>query len=679
MRKSQDLMVSTSVPEIIHELGKRDYYLAKKQRARNTVINITATLDIETTNTETEGFIYSIALCIAGKCVSLRYVDDLIALLDSLIDNFRLNAHRYLIIHVHNLGYEHMYLTQIIRDAYGEPEILLTKSRKPLYIRFKNGIEFRDSLKLLQKSLAKATEGLPHKKMVGDLDYKTYRTPDTPLSPDEFNYIVNDVRGLGEAIERLKWQRGYNAATLPLTNTAIVVEEVNKYCRKDPKCIKAIEQLMLDKEQLSLAYHCMAGGDTHGTRWKAGKVCVNCNSRDLKSAHPSEQVLEKFPAGRPITLPAETSISDLNELTFNGDYGWIALLYIYDFAIRPECPNPTISISKCAQIINRYGEDNGRLLGAEGALVYMDSNDYRRFADAYTYDESEVKAVKAVAFALDYLPDAYRQAILDKFIIKENSDNRDDRNFAKVCVNTIFGASAQKTIRDEYNLPDTGLLDAERTSWEENLAGKSEEDVNKSQKLKFPFLWGLWTSSLTRLKLWQLQKIVGWDKLIYWDTDSVKYEGEDVIAVDDKFNKAIIARCVDRGAVIINKKGKRVYIGTAENEYPSVRYGYRKFIFLHAKCYAAEAWHGEEYSIETTIAGVGKTEGIAAMAGDISNLRDGLYIDKAGGKKLIYHDEPVQVRNDFKRPLKTASWIQMQDRDYRVQWSRDDKIEQVIN
>ena len=184
---------------------------------------------------------------------------------------------------------------------------------------------------------------------------------------------------------------------------------------------------------------------------------------------------------------------------------------------------------------------------------------------------------------------------------------------------------------------------------------------------------------MTRLKLWDLQKIVGWDKLIYWDTDSVKYEGGDVTAVDNKFNKAIIDRCVDRGAVIINKKGERVYIGIAENEYPSARYGYRKVIFLHAKCYAAEAWNGAEYTIETTIAGVGKTEGIAAMAGDISNLRDGLYIDKAGGKKLIYHDEPVQVRNDFKRPLKTASWIQMQDRDYRVQWNRDDKIEQVIN
>ena len=674
MRKSQALMCCTQPAELIWQMSKRHYYCVRKNnRTKIEYVNITCTLDIETTNTKTDGFIYTIQANFGGVNVLVRYIEDWLSIIDMLVKNFELNPERKLVIYVHNLGYEHMYITQIMRERYGLADILLTKSRKPLYIRYNNGIELRDSLKLFQKSLAGATKGLPHAKMVGDLDYKVYRTPDTPLSPDEWNYCINDVQGLYEAIERLKCEHGYNSANIPLTNTAMVIEEINKSCRKDNKCMQAMQELKLDKQQTRLAYKCMAGGDTHGTRWRAGKVYKKCNSYDLKSAHPSQQILKKYPAGKPITLPGGTTLAELDALTASG-YGWIAQIFIYDFAIKPECPNPTISVSKCAQIEDPRGTDNGRLLGALGALVYMDSNDFKRFREGYNFDESEVMAVEAVAFYLKYLPDGYRGAILDKFKIKESAPDGPDRTFAKICVNTIFGASAQKTVRDEYSLEDNGLLDASHLSWEQNLDGLDEKDVSKKQTNKFPFLWGLWTASLTRLALWELQKTVGWDKLIYWDTDSVKYEGDKVPEVDAVYNAAVRDLCRERGAIVY-KKGKAVYIGSAEDEHPDINYGYSEFIFLHAKCYAAKAWDGKNYQIETTIAGVGKKEGVLAMRGDISNLKDGLYIDHAGGLKLIYHDEPIKTRYDFKRPTKTASWIYMDDRDYIVNFKVDQELD----
>ena len=356
--------------------------------------------------------------------------------MDGLVKNLILTPERRLVIYVHNLGYEYMYLGQILMDEYELEEMLLTKARKPLYIRLKNGLEFRDSLKLFQKSLARVTKGLPHEKRSGDLDYRVYRTPDRPITPDEFAYMVYDVRGLWEGIEQLKWQHGYNAATIPLTNTAMVIDEVNKYCRNDGKTMEAMKSLRLSKEQMRLAYHCMAGGDTHGCRWKMGRVYENCNSYDLKSAHPSQQLLKKFPAGEPITMPEDTEEDTLKGLIEMG-YGWIAKVFVSDFSIRPECPDPTISLSKCAESQGIYGMDNGRVLGAEGAMIYMDSNDYQRFRDAYEYEE--LITAECVAFQLDYLPEQYRRAILEKFKIKEGAEDGPDRNFAKVCVNTIWG------------------------------------------------------------------------------------------------------------------------------------------------------------------------------------------------------------------------------------------------
>ena len=233
--------------------------------------------------------------------------------------------------------------------------------------------------------------------------------------------------------------------------------------------------------------------------------------------------------------------------------------------------------------------------------------------------------------------------------------------FAKICVNTIFGACAQKTIRDEYVCnPDT--MECTHSAWQKTLSDKSDEDVSKSQDKKFPFLWGLWTASMSRIKLWEMLKRVGWEKVIYWDTDSCKYEGEKQASMDD-YNAVIRAQCEARHCVVEKKDGTKVYIGVAEDEHPADRYGMLQFKFLHAKCYACVDADG---TIESTIAGVNKKAGVKALDGSIDNLRDGLLISPAGGRCLAYHDEPIRCRTDFAKATVSASWVVMTPREYRV-------------
>ena len=52
-------------------------------------------------------------------------------------------------------------------------------------------------------------------------------------------------------------------------------------------------------------------------------------------------------------------------------------------------------------------------MGADGALIYMDSNDWWRFKQSYTYDH--MLGVDILGFSLAYLPQAFRDAILDFF------------------------------------------------------------------------------------------------------------------------------------------------------------------------------------------------------------------------------------------------------------------------
>ena len=673
MRQSQDLQVCTTAAEAREAFRRLKPVKVRRRRGKRYYVNLTATLDIETTNTEEDGFAYSFALNIGGVNMVVRYIEELEDVIDGLIDSWALGDSDYLSIYIHNLGYEYQYMAQILHEDWTIKNALYTKARQALYLRFGNGIEFRDSLKLFQKSLAGATKGCRHPKLKGDLDYSVYRTPDTPLTQQEFDYIVNDVQGLYEAIERLKAEHNYNAATIPLTNTSMVIEEVNRHLHTG-EVQRAMRALSLGKHELELAYHCMAGGDTHGTRWRASRTYENCNSYDLKSAHPSEQALWKFPAGEPFLLPKDVEEDELNMLIDEG-YGWLGKVYLEDIQVRPECPNPTLSLSKTEAVEGLRGLDNGRVLGADATFAYMDSNDYQRFREAYTY--VDLCGVDILVFKLEYLPDEFREAVFEKFRVKESAEDGPERVFAKVCVNTIFGACAQKTVRDEFDIIFEEVMERSKIKWEDKLAAMEDEAVIKTQQKKFPFLWGLWTSSLSRLRLWELQKVVGWERLIYWDTDSVKYEGPKLPSVDH-YNQRIIDQCIARDAVVVNRKGETVYIGVAEDEHPTVDYGYRKFRFLHAKCYAAEAWDGESYSIETTIAGVGKEQGKKALDGNIDTLANGLYIADAGGQALTYVDVPVRSRTDFKHRTRTASYIIMRPREYLVNAERPEAIKDMV-
>lgn len=678
MRQSQDLMVSETPEEfeavLKQHFESHPYYVKHRlhgKRKKIEYIDITVTLDTETTNTPDDGFIYSFQMNVDGENCVVRYAEDFFAIMKILTVNFETYQDRRLVIYVHNLGYEHYYISQLCKWKWGEPEVLFTKSTKALSIRYANGIEFRDSLKLFQKSLAGATKGLPHEKLKGDLDFSVYRTPDTILTQKEFDYTVNDVQGLWEAIERLKSEHGYNACTIPFTNTGMVKEAVRK--ELDANTYQAMHKLDLNKDMLGLAYNCMAGGDTHGTRWRAGRTFENCNSYDLKSAHPSQQILRAFPSGEPFWWTK--GLSKMKTMTESGSYGWVALMHIKGLVIKPEAPDPTVSVSKCLTTKGLSELDNGRVLEADEILVYMDSNDWWRFQHSYEYESAEF--IDSLAFRLKPLPVKFRNAVLKFFRTKESAEDGPERVFAKICVNTIFGACAQKTIRDEYEVTwNEDGIESETTSWEDALKMKDDEAVLASQKNAFPFLWGLWTASMSRLALYKLQMAVGWEKVIYWDTDSVKYEGEKLESVD-AYNEEVREACRACNSVVQNRKGENVYIGVAEDEHPTVPYGYKRFRFLHAKCYATEAWNSKtgQYEIETTIAGVGKQNGVDAMQGNIDNLDGGLYIADAGGQKLSYHSKPITKRSDFSRETETASYIYMTPRDYLVNFENADKIE----
>jgi len=133
---------------------------------RREVVNVPATLDIETSSTyiDDEKFatMYLWGFGFNGSVIIGRKWSELLDLIDRLVDYLELSKKRTLYIYVHNLGYEFQWLRKRIcwaRRDNGEADVFAMKERRPIYARA-YGIELRCSYILSNYALSYIGEEL---------------------------------------------------------------------------------------------------------------------------------------------------------------------------------------------------------------------------------------------------------------------------------------------------------------------------------------------------------------------------------------------------------------------------------------------------------------------------------------------------------------------------------------
>ena len=162
--------------------------------------NIPCAFDIETSSfyikdgkeNRKTAIMYEWTFGIMGYVIIGRTWDEFISMLNTLTALLGLQHNHRLIIYVHNLAFEF----QFFRKYFEWSNVFALDERKPVYAVTNKGAEFRCSYILSGYSLEKCADNLTMfdiKKLVGDLDYKQIRHSDTPLTPDELQYCINDV------------------------------------------------------------------------------------------------------------------------------------------------------------------------------------------------------------------------------------------------------------------------------------------------------------------------------------------------------------------------------------------------------------------------------------------------------------------------------------------------------
>ena len=426
-----------------------------------------------------------------------------------------------LICWIQNFSFEWQFIkAQIKWNVKNDfPDLFAKTTRDILYARYKN-IEFRDALALTAMGLKAYQKnfGLSIGKLDGDLDYKLKRHAATPLTKQELAYCINDVQVLNEWVYKyINPVYGELGLSIPLTSTGIVRSEIKEEFAKMDKDTKKRMRNRLKNAQPSREIYLLwrnflfRGGYVHANT-------VQCNelleepfvSMDLKSAHPSQMLLEKFP----------WKFNRLNPRLFpqvldearNREYAFFGIFTFHN--IRCKGWHSLESKNKIIEEDTPVYE-NGRLIYAKMIKVCLNEIDFFNYEDIYKWDDYKVTLLYQAR--LEPLPDYVRKVVLKYFELKENTPKDTlEYNLAKRKLNSCFGMAATSLPEREivYN-PESNELETS------SMAKTYDELVRYLVMLP---QWAIWIAAYTRRDIVRAITQCGQGGIdaIYYDTDSIK-------------------------------------------------------------------------------------------------------------------------------------------------------------
>ena len=623
MNELEQFLDDTNTFEVIYKKEKECKYA-----------NTPCAFDIETSsfynNGNKQGIMYVWQFSISGLVIVGRTWDEFKQFTRALMFYHGLGiGERHMIVYVHNLAYEFGFIAR----RFGWSDMFFKDIRKPLYLISDMGLEFRCSYALSNLSLEDCGKSLTKylvEKKIGQLDYSRIRTPKTPLTDDEMEYCVNDVKVVCAYVQELIEQEG-DITKLPYTKTAFarnytrnhtLYDGSGKRKKYNKEYRNLIKSLTLTPETYNFARDVFQGGFTHANRINAFKTHENVHSIDFTSSYPYVMVSSSFPMSSPVKVD-NCSFKDLKKL--EKKYHTMFEIAFTDFQLKDESPDAYISQSKCGVLLGEYDEtgclinpviiNNGRVEYAKYVTTKITDVDLKIIKKYY--DWNDVKVRNVYKMVKDYLPRQFVLVILtlysDKTTLKGVDGKENFYQVAKGLLNSLYGMSVTSAINDEIecNFNENGYEFVKTPA-------NAEEEIKRYNNSKTRFLyymWGLWITSWARYNLLMSIYQFGAD-YIYSDTDSIKFlnyeRHKDFIENYNESVKKRLVKIADYYNIELEKfnpvtvDGEIKTLGVWELE-TSGKKIYTRFKTIGRKRYILE----QKGEIKLTVSGINKKTGAA--------------------------------------------------------------------
>lgn len=619
-------------------------------------------IDIETSNNHADEpsdlitWVSSIQVLFNGHYFLLRTPEELVEFYQFLYRELDLyekpdRLPRKLVTYIHNASYDLSYLipyfNQMLPHYEDETQGLIEGANK--FLNYQQGaLEFRCSYRLSNMSLAKWSSEMntEHKKLVGLYDYDKVIYQDTILDENELEYDKNDVLAMRECLDAQFKYHDDDLASTPLTFTGYVRRDLRKSCSKNHYRDKYFRKNRLDSELYYAMLKSYAGGMTHNNRFYSGTVVESGKTyeymgkkiyvpvighRDFKSHYPTQMTCRKFPIGTPVCIydinffENPMYIDDI--LSYYPEFSTVSVIRFYDVELRDKrISMPFMQFSKCMDgHFERKRLDNGRIIYATGEWVmYVDNLTLDILTRQY---DMSYEVVKVWRMKNEYLP-AELRSIVDKYF-KGKSDKKNivndltdkygkldpqtisaqfDLSQTKVALNSIYGCTATNPLRTKYSFNENMefIVDNSYTSLDEIQAGLDAYYSGRNNFLAYQI--GCYVTAYARYELFEFIEAIGYDKVLYVDTDSAFYIKDDetelaIKELNDEKRKT--------AHYVVLENGNKEYYDEFTVEPDCIA-----FKGLHSKCYGVVTSHG----LELTIAGVPARTLIAVNGDDLIYL-----------------------------------------------------------
>lgn len=548
------------------------------------------------------------------------------------------------IIYIFNLGFEFEFLFSHLKFS----EVFSRKKRKPMKA-ICGAYEFRCALNLADCKLELLPEiyNLPHKKLVGSLNYNKLRHFKTKLYKREFDYLENDLLVLHDFIKFKRNQYG-SVKSIPLTSTGEIRNELKDYIKTDWEYKKAIKRMVnRDPHIYNTLIDALMGGYVHANWIHINEIVNNAYNFDGISAYIAEMCERPFPT----TAFTKANIKKASDMLPN-------FLYLFKVKFKHgKCIlyNSLISSNKCRKIRNA-SYDNGRLSAFDEIEITVTSIDFFNIIKYYKdrndkTKEMEFEILESYKSPADYLPRSFIKFILNKYIEKTKLKGIEERkaeyNSKKKKFNALFGVSLTNDIRMEVNFQEY--------AWDDDRPLSNYEISEKlTKKWNQPFMAmsiGVFTLSYMREDLFYLISKNDW-YMIYSDTDSlILKEGFDKSFIDE-YNNIIIPNRIKK---VCEKygfkeedfspediKGNKHTLGVFKFEKH-----YKEIKTIGAKQYAVK---NDDNKIEISISGIPKANGSKCLR-SLKSFNDKFVFPSSKIKKNMsfYNDNQIPIMlTDYK-------------------------------
>lgn len=559
-------------------------------------------------------WVYVWQVCINGRTIVGRTVAEMLDFLESLAETCGCGEKRRVLVYVHNLSYDAAFFLHLLHRV--EDDAIYTDRHKVLRVHTEEGLEFRCSYLLSGTSLAVVGRNLresPARKLEGGLDYREIRTPETPLTAREIDYILEDVRVMDAYLKEQAEDYG-GLTKLPLTNTGRVRTAMREETLKSSAYAKKVRAMRIgDGAMYKVLKGAFSGGVVHGGSRYVGKTVEDVGTCDIASSYPAQLLLRTYPMGS--FTEAEPTIEK---------FRWYmrTRCVLVDVTLRDV--RPRFLYAQVLPFYRAISSKGGHTLN-NGKVVYADEIRYylagEELVNILRFYKCEFHLNRLWVARRGYMPREFISVMHDfytaKTTLKGVSDRAAEYMLKKNMLNSTYGMCVTSLDMEDWAVNADGeftkVISKDSTGYAEWLDGVIRQ-ADKSKSRFLYYAWGVWVTVWARSQLYALILKVGSD-FVYCDTDCVKFTNPGKYIPEIEKINGKIERAVRDAEVRLklpmyafspkDPKGVRRTIGVWEYEGE-----YRRFKTLGAKRYMGEKWNSDKtaYKLEVTVAGCNKSQ-----------------------------------------------------------------------